>query len=97
MRYRAVLSGRSKTQELDVQRIIYSKPYLALVRRMRARRLELGLSQAQLAAKVGRTGTWLQKCENLRRRIDFVETVDLLRALDIDLDDAVRFVIEKAR
>ena len=75
---------------------IYADNYRALIRRLRERRIELGLTQEQLAAKVGRGRTWLQKVEAAERRLDVLQTIDLLRVLKIEVDDAVRLVDEKA-
>ena len=75
---------------------IYAHGYRELIKRLRARRVELGLTQAQLAARVGRGRTWLQKVEAAERRLDFLQTVDLLRALDMKVDEVADLVTEKA-
>ncbi len=75
---------------------IYAKTYRALIRRLRERRIELGLTQLDVAAKMGHGRTWLQKIETAERRLDFLQTIDLLRVLKIEVDDAVRLVEEKA-
>ena len=79
-----------------VVKTIYADSYRALLKRMRARRVELGLTQRQLAAKVGRSRTWLQKAEAAERRLDFLQTVDLLRALGMKLDEVADLVTKKA-
>jgi transcriptional regulator with XRE-family HTH domain len=75
---------------------IHSKAYRALIRRLRERRIELGLTQLDVATKVNHSRTWLQKVESAELRIDFLQTIDLLRLLKIDVDDAVRLVEEGA-
>jgi transcriptional regulator with XRE-family HTH domain len=75
---------------------IHSKGYIALIRRIRDRRIELGLTQSDLASRVGQHRSWIQRSEVGERRLDFLETVDLLRALRIKLDEAARIVMEKA-
>lgn len=79
-----------------VVKTIYADGYRALLKRLRARRVELGLTQQQLAAKVGRSRTWLQKAEAAERRLDFLQTVDLLRALDMKLDEVADLVTKEA-
>ena len=71
---------------------VYSPGYIALIQRIRARRLELGLTQADAAAKAGRDRLWWQRMEGGTRRADFLETVDTLRVLGIKLSEAVRII-----
>lgn len=77
------------------KKTIYSGRYVALIRRMRERRQALGLTQAQVALRVGQSAKWLQRIESGQRRADVIETVDLLRALDIEVDEAVRLVVRE--
>lgn len=74
---------------------IHTAAYRELIKRMRSRREELGLSQSHVAAKVGRDRSWLQRIEVCERRADFLETVDLLQVLGIDLTEAVAIVQKK--
>jgi transcriptional regulator with XRE-family HTH domain len=71
---------------------IYSPAYRRLIQRLRARRLELEMTQAQLAAKVGKDRAWVQRVLACETRTDFLQTVDLLKALKIDIHEAVRLV-----
>ena len=50
------------------------KAFLALLRRARE---DAGLTQVQVAKRLGRPQTWLSKCELGERRVDFVELEDL--------------------
>jgi transcriptional regulator with XRE-family HTH domain len=47
-------------------------------------RTEAGLSQAQLAAKLGRPQSFVSKYERGDRRLDVVEFLDVSRALNLD-------------
>jgi transcriptional regulator with XRE-family HTH domain len=80
------------------KKTIHSAAYRRLTRLLRDRRVELGMTQSQVAAKLGRSRSWLQKVEGAKpdRRLDFLQTVDLLRVLKIELDEAERLVMEKA-
>lgn len=76
-------------------KVIHSAGYIALIRHVKDRRLQLGLSQEKLGALVGRNRKWVQRVESCERRLDVVETLDLLRALKIRLSTAVRLVKDK--
>lgn len=78
------------------KKTIHTAAYRRLVRRLRDRRLELGYTQAQLAAKLSVTRSVIQKVENLERRMDVIETFDVLTALQLSVDEAVRIVEGKA-
>lgn len=75
----------------------YTKNYRRLLKHIRSRRVALGLSEDQVAARVGQSLLWMQRVEAGKYRMDFLETVDLLRALDIDLEDAARLIQDKPR
>lgn len=53
------------------------KAFLALLRRARA---DAGLTQAQVAKKLGQSQTWVSNCELGERRVDFVELEDIAAA-----------------
>ena len=56
---------------------LHTKRYRMFLTRLRRAREEAGLTQAQVAKKVGRPQTWVSKCELGERRVDFVELEDL--------------------
>jgi transcriptional regulator with XRE-family HTH domain len=56
--------------------------FRALLRKIRE---EAGLSQVQLAAKLGKPQTFVSKSELGERRIDFLETVEFCRACGLDV------------
>ena len=55
---------------------LQTKRYRALLARLRLAREEAGLTQEQVAARMGRPQTWVSKCEFGERRVDFVELED---------------------
>ena len=57
-----------------------ARRYRAFLERLRRARLDAGLTQVEVAAKVGRPQTWVSKCELGERRVDFVELEDLADA-----------------
>ena len=54
--------------------------------RLRQARLLAQLTQEELAERVGRSQTWVSKCELGERRVDIVELEDLAAALSQPLD-----------
>ena len=55
---------------------LQTKRYRAFLARLRQARVEAGLTQEQVAARLGRPQTWVSKCELGERRVDFVELED---------------------
>ena len=66
--------------------------YIRLVDALVQWRLEWGLRQSDLAKKLRRTQSFVTKYETRKRRLDFVEVIAILDALEVDLDDAARLV-----
>jgi transcriptional regulator with XRE-family HTH domain len=59
---------------------LHTKRYRAFLERLRDARLQAGLTQVDLAAKLHRPQTWVSKCELGERRVDFVELEDVAAA-----------------
>ncbi len=59
---------------------LQTKRYRAFLERLKRARLEAGLTQVEIAAKLGRPQTWVSKCELGERRVDFVELEDIAAA-----------------
>ena len=70
--------------------------YRALIERLRARRLELGLTQQELAERLGLHKQFVSRVELGERRLDVVEFADLAFALDIDLGRLVTTISVRA-
>nr|WP_279291133.1 helix-turn-helix transcriptional regulator [Pseudomonas sp. S25] len=47
-------------------------------------RIEAGLTQKELATKLGRPQSFVSKTENAERRLDVIEFMDLCQGLDAD-------------
>ena len=68
-----------------MQRSWVSSPdYRAVVETLRTARTEKGLSQREVARRLGKHVSFLNKIELIERRIDVLEFVMLCRALEID-------------
>lgn len=63
--------------------------YLEFAARLRRARKEKGLTQAQLAALLGKPQPYVSKIETCERRIDIVETADWCIRLDVRIDDVL--------
>ena len=59
---------------------LQTRRYRAFRERLRQARDDAGLTQEEVAARVGRPQTWVSKCELGERRVDFVELEDLAAA-----------------
>ena len=55
---------------------LHTKRYEAFRERLRRARVEAGLTQEEVAARLRRPQTWVSKCEVGERRVDFVELED---------------------
>lgn len=65
---------------------LHSTRYRVFISRLRQARKEAGLTQTELAHAVGRSQTWLSKCELGERRVDILELEDLATALGKPMD-----------
>ena len=63
--------------------------YISLVASLRRARLARGLTQADVAAKLGRAQSYVAKVEGCERRADVMEVLRLCRVLDVRLSDVL--------
>lgn len=63
---------------------IYSKEYKAVIDGLIAERKRLGMTQVQLASKLGRPQSFVSKTESRERRLDIVEFFHICRAMGKD-------------
>jgi len=64
----------------------YLPLYQAFLKKLRQARLEAGLTQVQVAEKLGKGQTFVSKCELGQRRVDFVELQMFAQIYDKPLD-----------
>lgn len=55
---------------------IYSARYQEFLRRLREARVESGLTQRQVAEKLGEPQSFVSRCESGERRVDIIELAD---------------------
>jgi transcriptional regulator with XRE-family HTH domain len=68
----------------------HSEEHAELVRRLRARREELGLRQVDLATRIGMPQQIVSRYESGQRRLDVFELREICTALGWTLDDALK-------
>ncbi len=74
-----------------MEKSIHSRDYAVVLRLLKATRQRKGVTQQQLAARLGQTQSFVSKCERGERRLDVVELRTFCRALGWTLS---RFVQE---
>lgn len=72
-----------------MEKSIHSSQYAAFLKALRQARRRAGLTQIQLAEKIGETQTFVSKCERGERRIDVVELRAFCTAFEIPLKQFV--------
>ncbi|WP_369115488.1 helix-turn-helix domain-containing protein [Edwardsiella tarda] len=72
---------------------IYSYEYRLIIKTLKVRRIELKITQAQLAQELGKPQSFVSKIESGERRLDIIEFVHIARQLSLDLNA----VLEKIR
>jgi transcriptional regulator with XRE-family HTH domain len=83
-----------------MQKSIHSARYAVFLKVLREARERAGLTQVQLARKIGETQTFVSKCERGERRIDVIELRTFCAALGLDLKrfvNALERVLDKPR
>ena len=64
-----------------MEKTIHTREYALLIGMLRAHRLEIGMTQLTLAARLGVTQAFISKCERAERRMDVVELVHWCQAM----------------
>ncbi len=70
--------------------LLYTDEYIALRRELIKARQHEGLTQGQLATRLGRSQTFVSKYEQGERRLDIVEFLLICKALSIDPAPMIR-------
>jgi transcriptional regulator with XRE-family HTH domain len=68
-----------------VHKSLYTSRYKRLIKRLVAARSVAGLTQAQVAQKLGRAQSYVSKYESGERRLDVVELIDIADVVAIDV------------
>lgn len=66
---------------------VYSQEYQVFLEQLRVAREEAGLTQRQVAQRLGRSQSFVAKCEQGHNRVDVAQLVEFCRALGVPLLD----------
>lgn len=69
---------------------IYTREYAVVLRLLREARERAGLTQVELAEKLGQSQSFMSKAERSDRRLDIVQLRTILKVLGVRLADFVR-------
>jgi transcriptional regulator with XRE-family HTH domain len=78
-----------------VRKNIYTDQHKRLIVLLRETRVEAGLTQSELAARIGKDQTFVSKYESGERRLDVLELREICQAIGVSLEGFVR-KLEKA-
>ena len=73
---------------------IHTRLYQRVIARLRAKREEKGVTQMQLAEKLGVNQTFVSKVEICERRLDIVELLTICEILEIPFVDFIKEIDE---
>lgn len=80
---------RFRTLPAIVEKSITSPDYAVFLVQLRAARKRYGVTQIDLAARLGETQTFVSKCERGERRLDVIELRKFCQALGLPLSGFV--------
>lgn len=78
---------------------VVSPDYRAVIDALKDARTQAGISQRELARRLGKPPSFVNKIEQLERRLDILEFIAIAHALSIDPTDllnAIRAVLPEA-
>ncbi len=75
--------------EVNLQKSIHTSDYEVFLRLLRRVRAEAGLTQSELAQRLGQTQSFVSKCERGERRLDVVELRWFCDAMGVPLVEFV--------
>lgn len=77
------------TNKRRMEKTIYSREYSVLLKLLREKRETAGLSQVELAKRLGQTQSFVSKGERGERRLDIIQIRTILREFKVSLVDFV--------
>ncbi|MDM8359774.1 helix-turn-helix domain-containing protein [Pandoraea communis] len=75
---------------------IHDPRYQVVAARLKAIREQRGWLQQDIAERLGRTQTFVSKYESGSRRVDLIELLDILRALEADPHEFIDGIQQQA-
>lgn len=74
-----IIFGRERQMPMSAKKTIYSQEHKQLIERLIKAREDTKLRQEDVAAKLGRTQSYLSKIEAGQRRVDLVQLQELAK------------------
>lgn len=71
---------------------VVSPEYRSAIDAIRNARTERGISQRELARRIGKHPSWLNKIEQLERRLDVLEFIAISRAMGVAEGDLLKML-----
>lgn len=71
-------------KRIKTKKSIFSNNYVNMLNQIRSDRKSLGISQRELAERLGVHHSWVAKIELAERRVDIVELLRIYIAMDIN-------------
>jgi transcriptional regulator with XRE-family HTH domain len=78
-----------------VARSVHSEPYKLLLEMLIEARTRAGLTQVELAARLGRPQPFISFVERGERRVDVIEFYAIMKAIGADPEEAFRDLISQ--
>lgn len=73
-----------------MEKSIISSSYACLLECLKESRRQAGLTQVELAERLGESQSFVSKCERGERRIDFIELREFCKAMNTNLANFIR-------
>lgn len=64
---------------------IFSQDYKSILKTLKNERVALGLTQAELSAKIGYSQSYISKVEQGQLRLDVIQLKEIAKALKVDI------------
>ena len=87
-------SGSPRRSRRTGHKTIYTPPYELVVAKLKQARVDAGLSQEDLADRIGRTQLWVSRTERGERRMDLLEWLEYLLGCGADIHAFLDAVIK---
>ncbi len=76
---------------------IYTQEYKFMLEWLAKQRQLAGISQQQLAEKLGKPQSYVSKFENSERRLDIIELIEICQAINSDPIELVTLIIDRGK
>lgn len=68
----------------NLEKSVFSPAYAKFLALLKEARTEAGLTQTEVARRLGKPQSFISKCESGERRLDVVEFLEFCHAYDVD-------------